>query len=387
MRAQNILFQPELVTHQSLDPKGIPNAVPKLSYKWRRRSTVSPGTMRKGNYKDPQPWNYTVISGDKYMAGVVQKEHIAKKYNGWISSGPYGGVIPDHIFVGQAADPYNKCLDKLYASIRSSVDLSIDIYQVNQTVKMLKSFSSALRSPLKTFAIAMRSVARKGYRPDGRLGISSRWLEWQYGIKPSMNTIYEMTDDLIGELNGNGCFGVKARASFKADALQTFSNGNFCDSAFVVKVQHQDSRRCELALRCSIGDAQMNALSQFSSLNPVSFVYENIPYSFVLDWLIDVGGYLRNIETACMTGLVFHSGYRSDSRRQTAYCYGVTTNDPYGYRRIPNIEGHVEKITMNRTVLSAMPRPELPSFNVSLGTERLLSAAALLRQFIKSPKR
>lgn len=386
MQALNLKFTPELYTYQPLNSKGIPDANPDVMVKPTKRIIVSPGVLRKGNFKDPLPWNYSVVRGDLYMKGTVLSKHVAGRYNGYVATGPYGGEVPTEIFKGYAADPYNKCLTKLYDSIRSSVDLSIDIFQVNQTVKMLKSFSSALRSPLRTFAESMRSIARKGYRPDGRLGISSRWLEWQYGIKPSMNTIYEMTNDLVGQLNSNGRFVVKARASERGSG-QELMTANFCSAAFDVLYIHEDSRRCEIALECGISNAQLNALSQFSSLNPVSFIYENIPYSFVLDWFLDVGGYLRNIETACLTGLVFHSGRRTDTRRQRFKAEAKKSKDDYGYRTTPHLEAYSEKITLNRTVLSSMPRPKLPSVKVSLGTERLLSAAALLRQFIKSPKR
>lgn len=388
MQAQNYVFMPELTTHQSLDKDGIPNAAPRLSIKPTKRNIVVPGVLRKGNFKDPLPWNYSVVRGDLYAVGTVLRKHIANQYNGSTSTGPYGGSVPENVFKGYAADPYNKCLTKLYDSVRSSVDLSIDIYQANQTVKMLKSFSLALRSPLKTFAKSMRSIARKGYRPDGRLGISSRWLEWQYGIKPSINTIYEMTNDLVGQLGSNGRFVVKARATERGMGQEyRLYTSNFCSSLFDVLYNHKDSRRCEIALEYGISNAQLNALSQFSSLNPASFIYENIPYSFVLDWFLDVGGYLRNIETACLTGLVFHSGYRTDTRIQKFKAEAKKPKDLNGYRTTPHLEAHLEKIWLNRSILGSMPRPDLPSFKVSLGTERLLSAAALLRQFIQSPKR
>lgn len=286
-----------------------------------------------------------------------------------------------------ALDPYNKCLGKLYDKVRSDIDLSIDIYQGGQTVKMIKSFYNLIRHPLDTLVDGVRkNVVKGGWRGSTKL-VGSKWLEWQYGLRPTVGTIYDLTDQLRGALVEPGGFQlIKARATSRAEDKRVLKTSAW-HASVPAKVVSSDSRRCEIALSYTIGNAELNALSQFSSLNPVSFFYENVPFSFVVDWVYDIGGYLRMMETALATGLVFHSGYRTDTRLQKT---SVTVDGSfweYGTLNVANLSGTAERKKLNRMVLHSMPIPQLPSWNPKLGTERLLSTASLLSNLLNLPSK
>ena len=127
---------------------------------------------------------------------------------------------------------------------------------------------------------------------------------------------------------------------------------------------------------------------RWTSLNPISTGYEAIPYSFVLDWLIDVGSYLRDVETALLYGNRFIGGYVThltacDAGAEISFLRRTSGGWTY-FGQGPS-SGRYRR--MSRSLLANYPLPRLPTFKADLGTSRLWSAAALLTQFLgKSPK-
>lgn len=353
----------------------------------RRRSLSC--ASQKGDYKSPTPFSFTK-SEDGYCQGS------AGMYGpGWsiietgYGAGSGASVTPGNSFSTNADDPYNKCLGRLYDQIRRDVDLSIDLYQGNQTLRMVKDFRNAILHPVGAAVTASRRFIGKNKVVATSKLAGEKWLQWQYGVRPTYQSIYDLTHELIGALSKPGGIQViTARASSKKTLTRTVAaQGNYWHSVVPAVVSEDHSRRCEIGLSYTIGYEHRNALSQFTSLNPASFVYENIPYSFVLDWFIDIGGYLRMIETALLTGLSFRSGYitRTTKRISTVVVNGSTTISGTTYTA--NLNGSCLEKSLDRQVLSNMPIPVFPSIRPNLGTERLLSAASLLTQFLSNPRR
>ena len=294
------------------DPYGI-NTITSYPYTSYVQSGSASKTL-KGNFKDPLPFEY-IRNRRKYFFGTASEIEQYKGYP-WsrIYSGVLGGVIsnPDGVTIltqrtALVDSPLNKALDKLYSQIRADVDLSIDFYQSRQTASFVKAFASTIASPVATIGKIFRSAARDGRIRKTSSFASDAWLQWQYGVKPSMSTIYTMVKELDKRIfHPTGFYQAKARSQNSLQDLLTDST-----SWHGIPIWHDIdiSKRVEIAVVYGISDVQRNALSNLTSLNPISFAYENIPYSFVLDWLIDIGGYLRNMETACITGLEFKSGY------------------------------------------------------------------------------
>jgi hypothetical protein len=124
-------------------------------------------------------------------------------------------------------------------------------------------------------------------------------------------------------------------------------------------------------------------LSNFTSLNPVSIAWELTPYSFVVDWFIDVGGYLRNLETACTHGSTFVNGFYTEGYRLDVSCqsFGSYT-DGSNYIHTQDLKGSTVITKGRRTTLGSYPLPRIPQFKMDLGASRLLNAAALLSQHL-----
>lgn len=134
--------------------------------------------------------------------------------------------------------------------------------------------------------------------------------------------------------------------------------------------------------------SQAQMLSRWSSLNPVSIAWELVPYSFVVDWFYDIGSFLRDTETAYLNNSRFDGGFNttiwafetSERIRYDIFNKGLV---PYwsNIGRL-NADWRWKNLIFNRTILSSYPFPRIPQVKTDLSANRMLSAAALLAQFL-----
>ena len=129
---------------------------------------------------------------------------------------------------------------------------------------------------------------------------------------------------------------------------------------------------------------------RWTSLNPINIAWELIPYSFVVDWFLNIGGYLRNAETALLYGAVFRGGYVSASSKLEGpleFLQSYTSGFPplpYSKEYLTSAHGYAKLTGFNRSILGSYPFPTPPSFKANLGSGQLLNAAALLGALISS---
>lgn len=272
---------------------------------------------------------------------------------------------------------YNDALGRLYTSIRGDVDLSIDLAEVHKTKAMMNNTMKGMRNLLTTF----RKMRRSNPLDWGDL-----WLEFTYGWKPLASSIYGAGHRLLLEPKGPRF--MSAHGSAKGGFNPTSSSvGNGSTENKVVRTI-AISEGCRMKAQFSFTTSALDSLAGFSSLNPVSIVWELTPYSFVVDWFVDVGGYLRNFETACLYGSDFVAGYvdrsliaevsETNSQHDRSADGSYLNLETRGYTRVTKFQ---------RTVLTSVPFPKAPRFDPKLGSSRLVSAAALLGQMVPSLKK
>jgi hypothetical protein len=144
------------------------------------------------------------------------------------------------------------------------------------------------------------------------------------------------------------------------------------------------SKRVELFVEMAFASNTIDQLSRISSLNPASIMWELTPYSFVADWLLNIGQYIRNLETAFVNDQHFVAGYRTDSYKKIddGVKYGAKSIGP----GISLIYGGCQQIDRdhykNRIRLTSYPTPRYPTVKLQMGSSRIISGAALLSQFL-----
>jgi len=261
---------------------------------------------------------------------------------------------------------YNSALSKMYEQLRSGgfgsgLDLSVDLAEAHQVKKMIKDSLKLVNF--------IRSFHPKQW--------ANRWLEYQYGWKPLVSSVYSTFDALM------------RRRLYSLQKVQGQRHDSFIDRGRYDDLHWAGSTEItqrESSLRCRIGcyfrtkNDVSEQLSGFTSLNPVSIAWELLPYSFVVDWFVDVGSFLRNMESALLYSQDFVSGYKvfGFHDRQIGQLYGgKTVGDVTTFG---GAKAYILQSYKLRIPIMDYPLPALPSFEANLGWQRLLSGASLLSQ-------
>lgn len=117
------------------------------------------------------------------------------------------------------------------------------------------------------------------------LDISGRFLEMQYAWKPAINDVYNASQAFEALSNGPRQQTFRASRAAK-DEFTSDDLGNYQK----VKVSYQIKRSYTYEMY-----EEMAAYRQMGLANPLSIVWERLPWSFVLDWFIPIGSYLELI--------------------------------------------------------------------------------------------
>lgn len=334
---------------------------------------VAPGSSSVGNRKDPLPWKYSTVHQTPPRMQISNRnygypyDYTEEGYVTNIHPYPRFDRGPDVSYA------YNRALSRLNEKVRGSLDLSIDLAEAGQTKRMLNATRQFEQ-------FANQVLGNRKYK-NLRL-LTERWLEYQYGWRPLLSDIKAAADEslrvVINRIND-----VKSSATVRDD-----DKGSFDSQLGPYPVRASDTlkflRGVRFHMTYEIPEESFD-IRRWTSLNPVSIAWELMPYSFVIDWFVDIGSTLRNVETALL--------YRTANFR-SGYYTTLSVNEgsaKVGRQKIgPNVDVFMDlmtrkEVSYERVVLSSYPFPMAPSFRVNLGTERLLSAASLLANFL--PKR
>lgn len=266
-------------------------------------------------------------------------------------------------------DATNRLLDKLRSS---DLNLLVSAAEAKQSASMIlkaaRSFGNAKKSILKAISDLGKPISRGSKRA------ADTWVEYCYGWTPLLNDIYNMTEfhrTLLPVLKVEGK-GYK-RQEESSSIVSSGSHRQVAKTLIVEKVLRSRT--------VTIKSPQAFDATRLTSLNPLLLAWEILPYSFVVDWFFDIGGYLQNMEIACLAGYLPTVGFDS------ALANATTTSSVF---RIPTStftsisgSGWAKQSKFRRTVANSVPYPIFPSVSIDLNADQILNGAALIRQRIR----
>lgn len=337
------------------------------------KEIVTSSAVVHGNHHDPNSWSYEINDDWTYYGQLIIYNGPSNYWHTWIGyfDPSWGNEIPNW----DRTLMYNRALERLNSKVRGNLDLSIDLAEAGTTGRMIRGLGEVFK-----FA--------KGRRWSTK-DLANGWLQFQYGWKPLLADIFDICDEENRIIR-------RALTKVKASATQPFRVSRW-STTYVksqgpapVLVKGDGKQSCRMSLELEARDGWDPG--QWSSLNPVSIGWELIPYSFVVDWFVDVGSFLRNLESALLYNTYFKSGYVSElfaydgrqtvSNNANGWMKGSGMWWETSYRAV-NVNSRTRQRRFYRTKLTSYPFPRAPTFKVDLGSQRLFSAASLLRQLLK----
>lgn len=368
-------------------------------------------------------FDYIVGYDGKKLPGVLH-DHWFKgiQYQSWLGEfrqvgtvgGPYeGGYFNVLGALGQSTASlndttdslvaYNVALGRLQDKISANVDLSVDTWQWKQTVKLAQDIWALvghirkfrpkdLANSYNQYQSARRRRApktfkgkqpKKDWRKVGR-NVGNTWLAFSYGARPLMQDVYDTLKAMHApkrQIIRIQSFGSdRTDRTYVDDHYQQAFYGNW---HYVGKAQN--SRKCRFVCDYVISESFVDTLKRFTTMDPSRFLWENIPYSFVFDWVLNFGEYLKLSEQAENSRRSFAGGVLTQMYR--GYVSATITAAEFDSALERSGKGTSWRLETQkvRNVLVVNPAPVLPKVNVDFSSPwRAMNAISLLLIQFKS---
>lgn len=290
------------------------------------------------------------------------------------------------IDVGQDAIARSLCIANLD---KSDIQLGITLVEFGKTITML---SEALVNLHKYMSEALRFLKRSTYRrhhvqrilrlsatPQGRReivkylgkGAANRWLEYQYGWRSLMFDVYGLQEAV--ELAATKSHRITGKARYQTGTEPSYpfvvTNGEIIPIGGV-----RAGAYCRMDWE--IENAVARTYNRLGLLNPLEIMWEAIPFSFVIDWVLPIGNYLTAL--AGGWGLTYLGG--SITRYSTADYHVYWTQ--YRYKRGTRIQYFLRSVSWFRYPISDTSG-RLYITNPLTSVSRATTALALFTQLSK----
>jgi hypothetical protein len=219
------------------------------------------------------------------------------------------------------------------------------------------------------------------------------WLEYSYGWKPLLYDVYghaQALAELVIERQ-NVIRRVRGRAKTSSKKTKDLLTGalGFTGADHSVHLESEDFRWIEFGVEYKLQNGELNTFSQLGIDNPFEVLWEVVPFSFVADWFLPIGSFLKSLTAT--TGLTFHRGFKTERRFTDNKCTVTpTATVDRGSGRLSTYSGSKliqsdQTFSMVRWPILEFPAPQVPDFRnpfgngADYGLTKALSAVALLQ--------
>lgn len=248
------------------------------------------------------------------------------------------------------------------------------VRQLNSLLRKLKSLNGLSKKQL------IKQLLQTAERPVA--GAASAWLGYRYGV---MATIYDVESWINASMSGRKrARFVGTRQSTYVPSIQTSTWNNYDGNPLWGTSSSRLERRrtTHTSAGVLIGMEALSGANRFGVNRLASTAWELIPFSFVLDWLVDAG-----TRISAMEGQFFVKPLGSwiTHEHHLLYSYSMQMNGDGGgtsgsFRYVPSGQD-AASVVENCVYRVRIPNPRLlpmPQVRVNLNWKRLADSASLL---------
>lgn len=273
--------------------------------------------------------------------------------------------------------------DRFKAAISDEANLAVNLAELRQSIGMMENrllqlwrFTRAVRrgdvGGMKR-ALGVTSIPRVtrrgrqiteeeyGWRTRTRQA-SSTFLEWHFGWSPLIGDVYNTIDLLQSPIKATTVQG-------SAKDSGVYSRGN-PPPAFAVVEVGTCVLRVKYRAEIAVDNPNLYLANSLGLINPAVVLWEIVPFSFVLDWFVNVGDVLSS-----MTDFL---GLTVQKASTTTFQRTVWSGSKHW---VPEFASTYSQVRLSREV--GISTPNLGRKPFKLGLWRGLTAASLLGQQLK----
>lgn len=239
------------------------------------------------------------------------------------------------------------------------------------------------RGVLRQFGHASPELYGKGryswieYR-EGRMTLAQFWLAIRYGWEPLVADLQAAAGYIAWALNESG--GIHLKKSLSAS--KKFSHESYLPVTSTGTALTFTRQTTKSTVRYSVVKLKAKAVMVPTLADFWSTVWEVVPYSFVFDWVIPLGGYLESLRTVSdLQGTIVLSILQESTWDRPEIKFGTDYNQ---YTRLTNFDTNYVEVKMTRTVSEELAPPtplgDLAPSSIFRNWKRAVSAVALLQK-------
>lgn len=262
------------------------------------------------------PADIPIPMDNSYIARMIY--HASSGTGSWVAS-----VGPPPIIDQKYHD---QCITKLYSKVKDDLPsyytMAAESGEAIDTLRKILYEGIKLARNLYRFNVEGLIDSAKGFKSPKL--IAETWLTWVYGIAPVVQDI----EDIIRVASRDERVWRSFSTSVDAGSYGSISGSPLLDG----EVEHSYRAFVRYGAILESSFSTERYLQQISHWEQqAGVIYEAIPFSFMLDWLVNISDYLNSVNV--MEGRFLH-GWVSTGVRRTQFHTGDPKFDPYG------IEGH-----------------------------------------------
>jgi hypothetical protein len=197
----------------------------------------------------------------------------------------------------------------------NKVDLSVMAAEARKTAGMLGNFATDMGRMLKSLKSPKQFLRQTGRLADYK-NVPGRYLEWCYGVTPLLQDIDGSMQKIAEAQNLHRPLRLKVVGVVQEEELDFLLSYIWTSSSITSPKVEWRCRRTKLvrySLCYDVPNWVLKDVSELGLSNPLLTLYELVPYSFVLDWVIPVGDWLNALDAGAF--LEFKEGSRTDMVR------------------------------------------------------------------------
>jgi len=271
------------------------------------------------------------------------------------------------VFTYWMGDVQAKAITRALSKLQEGkVQYGASIAEGKKTANMVASLTMDVFRGYKAFRHAHFGAWVKGFVQDRK--IAERYLEFVYGIQPTLGDIHSGCEILLNGIAGNG-YTYDVTASPKVSWKQEYPLFDGAHDALWDGIGG-----CRVSYTVRVKDGGVYTASQLGLTNPLEIAWEIVPFSFLVDWFVPVGQVLSALTASA--GLDLVSGYLT-SWDHTSWT--ITRKNPDMYRTL--VSGgqiKVNRVRHQREPIFNFMLPQLYDKPNPFTTKHILNAIALI---------
>lgn len=250
--------------------------------------------LRQGWYRQVKPYDTPLVYNQMYSR-VSWKACSSYTYGEYYDSSGYRLVNTSSWATPDIAIVYNKAYSKLLSKLKeNTAELGAGFAEFKKTAEMVNNRSFQLWQFMRAVRRGRFGDANfilnipPGFRPKAK-GFGGAVLEYSFGWAPTVGDIYSGLKVLTGGVPP-GYISVRASSALTPTVTSeggSLGNGYYMDSITGGRVLVT----CGCIVRLT--NPNLWLANQLGLINPASVVWELIPFSFLVDYIVNVGDVLN----------------------------------------------------------------------------------------------